>query len=64
MKTAFAIAVGCLIAIAMLSSFSDALALDHWFPGFEMWKTTFVGVVFLLVAIGGLFHRYHKRKFR
>lgn len=64
MKTAFAIAIGVVIAVAMVSSFSDALGLDYWLPGFETWKTTFVGVIFVLVAIGGLFHRYHKRKKR
>ena len=64
LKTAFAIAIGCLIVVAMLTSFSDALGLDYWLPGFDVWKTTFVGVAFIAVAIAGLFHRYNKRKSR
>jgi hypothetical protein len=62
MKTVLGIGVACLIALAMVTSFSDALGVDYWFPGFDTWKTTYVGVVFLLIAIGGLLHQIHKRK--
>jgi len=55
MRTALAIAIGCLIFGAMIASFSDAL----W-PGFEAGKTTVVGIIFFLMAIAGLFHRFHK----
>ncbi len=62
MRTALAVlvAVGLVLLIAL--SFSDELGLDLLMPELEIWKTTFVGVVFLLVAMAGLFHRINKRK--
>jgi len=52
----------CLIIVALIASFSDELGLDILFPGFDAAKTVTVGVLFLALAIAGLFHRYNKFK--
>ena len=62
MRTALAIGIGCMIFLAMIASFSDFLGLEALVPGFDVGKTTVVGVVFILLAVGGLFHRFHKRR--
>ena len=64
MRGVLALTGFALILIALIFSFSGVLGLDDLWPGFETLKTTFVGVVFLVLAIGGLFHRYHKFKKR
>ncbi len=60
MRSALAIGIGGLIFLAMIASFSDVLGLDALVPGFEVGKTAVVGIVFLLMAAGGLFHRINK----
>lgn len=62
MRTLLAIFIGCLIFLAMISSFSEVLGLDALLPGFDVVKTTVVGIAFLLIAIGGLFYRIKKRR--
>lgn len=62
MRTALAIFIGAAIFLAMIGSFSKELGLDLLLPGFEAAKTTIVGVVFVLLAIGGLFLRFKKRR--
>ena len=64
MKGFLAIVGFALILIALVFSFSRTLGLDDLWPGFDAMKTTFVGIVFIVLAIGGLFHRYNKFKQR
>ena len=64
MKGVLAITGFALILVALLFSFTGALGLDELWPGFDNFKTVFVAVAFLILAIGGLFHRYHKFKGR
>ncbi len=61
MRTALAIAVGVLIALAMAASFSEPLGLDALWPEFEARKTWVVGAVFVVFAVAGLFHRAARR---
>jgi len=64
MKMIFTATMGCLILLGLIFSFSAEMGLEDLFPGFETMKTTIVAVVFLVGAVAGLFHRFHKFKNR
>lgn len=64
MKMIFTATMGCLILLGLIFSFSAEMGLEDLFPGLETMKTTIVAVVFLVGAVAGLFHRFHKFKNR